>query len=83
MHIASRLLPFAFCVGLCDGYTTYYNSQGGLAGTSNTIAGYSTFSGPQGQFAGSANTIGGYTTYYNAEGSLAGSSNNIGEIGND
>lgn len=70
----TRFLPYALClcVGLCDGYTTYYGPQGQLAGSSNTIGGYTSFTGPEGQFAGSANTIGGYTTYYDAQGAQAG-----------
>ena len=71
---------FSFCMGLCDGYTTFYGPSGQLAGSANTIAGYSTYYDAQGSLAGSSNTIGGYTTFYDSQGDLAGSANNVGGV---
>lgn len=73
----ATMLALTMCMGLCDGYTTFYGPSGQLAGSANTIAGYSTYYGPSGQYEGSSNTIGGYTTFYNSDGGLAGSANSI------
>ena len=81
MHIIKNLAPLALCIGLCDGYTTFYGPSGELAGSANTIAGYSTYYGPSGQLVGSSNSIGGQTTFYNSEGTLAGSANSLPAIG--
>lgn len=70
-----HLAPLALCVGLCDGYTTFYGPSGQLAGSANTIAGYSTYYNSEGALLGSSNSIGGQTTFYNSDGGLAGSAN--------
>jgi len=70
-HTAAIL---CLCIGLCDGYTTFYGANGQLEGSANSIAGYTTFQNSQGQYLGSANSIGGYTSYYGADGGYAGSS---------
>lgn len=73
-----------FCVlGTCDGFTTFYGSQGQFAGTANSIAGLNTYYGPEGQFVGSSDTIGGSTNFYGPQGQYEGSALNARGFGDD
>lgn len=72
------IFTIAFCVFLCDGYTTFYGPSGQFAGSSSTLNNSTTFYGPSGTYAGNAYTSPNGTTFYGPSGQLEGYSNSTG-----